>query len=62
MTPLVTAEEKTPSVRGGLIVWGQVHSSSSSEDWGRWGAGMEGGGGSKCKWATSESGKGISLV
>lgn len=61
MTPVGTAEESTPSVRGGLMGCGQVHSSSSSEDCGGWGAGVEGGGGSKCRWATSDSGNGISL-
>lgn len=29
---------EAPSVRGGLMGWGQVHSSSSSEEWDGWGA------------------------
>lgn len=60
MTPLGPAAERTPSVRGGLMGWGQVHSSSSSEDCGGWGAGVEGGAGSKWRWATSDRGNGIS--
>lgn len=61
MPPPGPAGDSTPSVRGGLMGCGQVHSSSSSEDCGGRGAGVDGGGGSKCRWATSDSGKGISL-
>lgn len=60
--PLGPDGDSTPSVRGGLMGCGQVHSSSSSEDCGGGGAGVDGGGGSKCRWATSDSGKGISLA
>lgn len=47
MMLLGTAADSTPSVLGGLIGCGQVHSSSSSEDGGGWGAGVEEGAGSK---------------